>query len=48
MQDANGVPLIALPPVEMIRIPVALHDDARVGSIVTVVERHLTAGIASI
>lgn len=29
MQDANGVPLIALPPVEMIRVPVTLTDEAR-------------------
>ncbi|TFK26482.1 hypothetical protein FA15DRAFT_667364 [Coprinopsis marcescibilis] len=29
MQDANGVPLIALPPVEMIKVPVALDDEAR-------------------
>jgi hypothetical protein len=30
MQDANGVPLIGLPPVEMIRVPVTLDPDARV------------------
>ncbi|KAH6913909.1 SNF2 family N-terminal domain-containing protein [Coprinopsis sp. MPI-PUGE-AT-0042] len=29
MQDSNGVPLIALPPVEMIRIPVTLEPEAR-------------------
>ncbi|EAU91423.2 hypothetical protein CC1G_01912 [Coprinopsis cinerea okayama7 len=29
MQDANGVPLIGLPPVEMIRVPVTLDPDAR-------------------
>lgn len=29
MQDSAGNPLIALPPVEMIIIPVALHDEAR-------------------
>ncbi|KAF6760296.1 P-loop containing nucleoside triphosphate hydrolase protein [Ephemerocybe angulata] len=29
MQDENGVPLIALPPVEMIKVPVTLTDEAR-------------------
>ncbi|KAJ3534925.1 hypothetical protein NMY22_g6710 [Coprinellus aureogranulatus] len=29
MQDANGVPLIPLPPVEMIRVPVTLTEEVR-------------------
>lgn len=29
MQDANGLPLIPLPPVEMIKVPVALNEEAR-------------------
>ncbi|KAJ2925137.1 hypothetical protein H1R20_g11960, partial [Candolleomyces eurysporus] len=29
MQDSNGVPLIALPPVEMIKVPVTLTEEAR-------------------
>ncbi|KAF8161207.1 SNF2 family N-terminal domain-containing protein [Crassisporium funariophilum] len=29
MQDSNGVPIIDLPPVEMIKVPVTLSDEAR-------------------
>ncbi|KAF8919761.1 SNF2 family N-terminal domain-containing protein [Mucidula mucida] len=33
MQDSSGNPLIPLPPVEMTLVPVALLDDARVGTL---------------
>ncbi|KAF9066155.1 SNF2 family N-terminal domain-containing protein [Rhodocollybia butyracea] len=37
MQDSNGNPLIPLPPVEMIKIPVTLSDEAR--ALYTTIER---------